>query len=178
MEADELVHVFLLLVLLPAWLAVGLGDWWCHRKAHIEYNAGAKESVVHLLLSAQAAVAVLAGLLFDINTLILAIMIAMFVLHEATTNLDLRFAYPARPFTKTELRIHDFLTAIPFAALCLVIATHMDAAFEMDFDLRWKDPPLPAAYLTGWIAASFGLNVLPYTEELMRCLKVASRNVR
>jgi hypothetical protein len=179
MMATDLIHGFILLVLLPVWLGVGLVDWNCHRKAGVEASPGPKESLLHLALSGEAAVAVLAGILFDINALVLAVMIGAFVLHEITTNIDVHIAYPARAITTTEMRAHDYLTAIPFAALCLVLATHSGQALALlglgaeapDWGLRWKTPSLPWGYILGWNAAALLFNILPYSEELLRGLR-------
>ncbi len=78
-----LVNLFLLLVLMPAWLLAGLADWWCHRRAYIEQNGGVKESLIHLVLSAQAAVAIMPAL--EINAASIANIGVMFVAHELTT---------------------------------------------------------------------------------------------
>jgi hypothetical protein len=178
---DSLIHGFILLVLLPAWLVVGLVDWNCHRKARVELTAGPKESALHLVLSGEAAIAVLSGVLLEINALVLTVIVVAFVAHEITTNIDVHIAFPARAFTTTEQRAHDFLTAIPFAAVCLVLSTHTGQLLAIfgqgdgaaDWTLRWKTPPLPLAYIVAWNSAALLLNVLPYTEELMRSLKAA-----
>jgi hypothetical protein len=176
-----LINLFLLTVLMPAWLLVGFADWWCHRKAHIEENVGVKESLIHLLLSAQAAVAIMPALLLEINAALILNMIVMFIAHELTTNLDVRVATPKRPLTPTEVRVHNFLTGIPFAGLLLVMATHSGQTAALfgvggaaaDFSLRWKEQPLPLAYIAGWIGAALIFNVLPFTEELLRGLRRA-----
>ena len=181
----DIVHTFLLIALLPAWLLVGLADWWLHRTSTIEKTSGVRESVVHLVLSGQAAAAILPALLFEINGLILALTISMFVAHELTTNLDVHLAVPARVITPAEIRIHNFLTAVPFAGVLLVLATHTDQAAALfgagntpvDFQLRWKTPALPTAYLLGWICAAAAFNVLPFLEELARCIR-ARRGLR
>lgn len=47
---DDAIRFLLMCVIVPLWLLVGLGDWLCHRLTHIERNAGAKESLLHLLM--------------------------------------------------------------------------------------------------------------------------------
>jgi hypothetical protein len=175
--AEDAIHGAILLVLLPSWLVVGLIDWYCHRKSKIELTTGVRESIIHLALSLEAATAILSAMLFEINAMVLTIIVTAFIAHEITTNIDVHIAFPARTFTTTEQRIHDFLTAIPFAAVCLILATHIDqvgAIFgfggsSADWGRRWKSPPLPMAYLIAWNAAALALNIGPYTEELIRC---------
>jgi hypothetical protein len=89
------------------------------------------------------------------------------------------FAAPRRNITATEQRIHDFLSAMPFAALLILIVSHGEqfaALFGMgaepaDFSIRWKDDPLPTWYLAAWLILS-PINGLLYLEEFIRCLKV------
>lgn len=178
-----ITYGFILLVLLPAWLLVGLGDWYCHRTSRIEVTAGTRESAMHLALSLEAAVGVLSALFFEINALILCVMIVAFVAHEITTTVDFHVADPRRNITPAEMRIHDYLTAIPFAALCLILMTHTDQLLaivgegqeEADWHVRWKSTPLPASYLVGWNIAAVLLNIGPYTEELIRCMRAARK---
>jgi hypothetical protein len=178
-----LVHTFILIVLLPAWLIVGLIDWWCHRVSRIEDTAGPRESILHLVLSGEAAAAILPALLLEINAAIIALMIVMLVVHEITSNIDLHIATPVRAFTTAELHVHNFLTAIPFAGVLLVMATHSEQSAALfgvgdasaDFSLRWKDPPLPLGYLIGWLSAAVLFNIVPFTEELLRGLRKARK---
>lgn len=113
---SELIHTFLLTALLPSWLLVGLTDWWLHKRSDFEHTAGVRESLLHLALSAQAAAAILPALLFEINALILVVMILMFLAQELTTKLDVHIAAPARVITPAEICIHNFLTAVAFAS--------------------------------------------------------------
>lgn len=179
--ASTLIHAFVLLVLLPAWLLVGLGDWWCHRRTRIEDTAGPRESALHLALAGEAAVAVLPALFFEINALILVVIVVAFVAHELTTTLDFHIATPARSITPLEMRLHDYLTAIPFASMLLIFATHTEQALAIfgagsenaDWGLRWKSPQLPLSYLVVWLLAAGCLNITPFLEEFLRCLRVS-----
>lgn len=184
--AITLIHQFLLVILLPTWLLVGLTDWWCHRKSSIETTSGARESILHLALSLEAAVAILSAMVLEINALVLVIVGVSFIAHEITTNVDIHIALPQRLFTTTEQRVHDFLTAIPFAGVLLLFATHTDQAQAIlgfgdtaaDWKLRLKTEPLPLSYLVTWNIAALALNVGPYVEELIRCLRMNKSSVR
>ncbi len=180
-----IIYGFILLVLLPAWLLLGVADWYCHRKSHIESTSGARESALHLALACEAATGALSAMFFEINALVLCVMAAAFVVHEITTGVDFHIAAPERRITPVEMRIHDYLTAIPFAVLCLVMMTHTGQLLAIvglgnepaDWALRWKSTPLPTSYLVAWIAASFVLYVVPFTEEFIRCLRAARKRV-
>jgi hypothetical protein len=179
MNATNIIHIFVLLVLLPAWLLLGLADWFCHRKARVEVTSGPRESAIHILLSTLAAVAILPGLFLEINATVLLVMAGAFIAHEVATTWDVRLAVQSRAFTVREQRIHDYLTAVPVLALGLILATHIDQAAALlglgdvraDFHVRFKNPPLPTEYLVSWIGATVVLNQIPFAEELWRGIR-------
>ena len=171
----------LLYLVLPLWVLVGAADWLCHRRAHIEGTTGPTESVIHLALLAEAGVPLLAGLLLEINAAVLALMIGFLLLHEVTGYIDVRYASAHRVIAPIEQRVHDYLAAIPFAALLLVIADNWMAALSLigqaplDIGLRWKARPLPVEYVVGIVAAVALFNGLPFLEELWRGLRLRYR---
>ncbi len=178
MEVQHVASILLLGLLLPIWLVFGIADWWRHRVTFIEATSGWRESGLHLLLVAETGVAVLAAMWFEINALILALCILAFLAHEMTTNLDVGFASHRRMITAGEQRVHDYLTAIPFAVLiviCVIHPSQFAALFgagqeAADFSLRWKEQPLPTWYLATWLLLS-PINALLYLDELVRCLR-------
>lgn len=158
---------------LPLWMAAGLADWWCHRRTAIATTSGVRESLFHLLLFAQMGVGVLAALLLQINALLLALLAALFVLHELTAWVELRFVVSRREVRPVEQMVHSFMELLPLAGLLLlavVAATPADAG-AAQWGLRWKDQPLPVAYVAAAIIAAVLLNLLPLLEELQRCLR-------
>ena len=80
--------IILMYFILPLWLAAGFADWLCHRASHIETTTGAKESLLHLLMFAEIGLPLLAAMFLEINGLIIAFMILMFLVHEATALWD------------------------------------------------------------------------------------------
>lgn len=178
MDIQSVTALLILGVLLPLWILFGLADWYQHRKTSIQTTSGWRESALHLLLTAEAGVAVLAALYLEINSLVLALGIGAFVAHEITTGLDVGYATDRRQVSATEQRIHDYLTAIPLSILLLMCATHPAALFGLlgigdtpaDFSIRMKSPPLPGWYLAGFLALC-ALNALAFVEELIRCLR-------
>lgn len=180
MEADAVVSLMFYFVI-PLWLLAGVGDWVCHRVSDIQHTTGAKESIIHLLMFAEAGTALIAALFFEINALIVAVLIAMFVLHEATGWWDIRYASTRREISHYEQHAHSFLEVTPLMAALLVIVLHWEQFLALSglgleparFTLEWKSPPLPLALSLGTLAAAFLLEILPYCEELWRCLRAA-----
>jgi hypothetical protein len=114
-DRDRAVRALLTYVLLPAWTITGILDWYWHRQTKIECNAGAHESITHLLMALEAGAGVMLALFFEIEAGVLAGMLAAAVLHEATVMWDVGYALPRRPIRQRELHTHSFLEAFPFA---------------------------------------------------------------
>ena len=66
----------------------------------------------------------LAGMFLNINALIIAMMIAAFLIHEATAFWDVSYATTARTVAPVEQHVHSFLEMIPLVALVSVISLH------------------------------------------------------
>jgi hypothetical protein len=159
-------------VLLPAWILFGLADWYFHKKSDIAHTSGWRESGLHLLLTGQAGFGVLLAMFFEVTTLVALILICLYVAHELTTGADVTWATPRRNVIAHEQRVHDYLTAIPFAALFATIIIHPAAwawadGGAPDWDLRLRENFPPAWYLTIFLLAS-SLNALAYLEEFVR----------
>jgi hypothetical protein len=175
----QIAQYILMYFVLPLWLAAGLADWFCHRASHIEVTAGPKESVFHLLSLAEMGVPVVLALFFEINALVIAVMLTAFALHEFTTWLDLRYASSTRAITPIEQQVHSFLEVVPLMGLAFIVLLHWGqflALFGLGsesarFTLALKQEPLPPAYTLAAIIAAVLLNVVPFTEELIRGLR-------
>jgi hypothetical protein len=48
-------------IIMPVWSLAGFLDWLWHRQTTIETTSGAKESVMHLLMMAEAGAPILTG---------------------------------------------------------------------------------------------------------------------
>jgi hypothetical protein len=172
---------YLLYVLLPAWFAPGVLDWWQHRRTDIEHTAGVKESAIHLLMMAEVGAPIALVLLCEVNPAVLAVMAAAVAAHEATALWDVKTAVDSgREVRPIEQHIHSFLESLPFMGTAAIACLHwkevrqlLDA--EGAWRLQWKKNPLPGHYLVGVAAAIAGLIALPYGEELLRCLRAAAR---
>jgi hypothetical protein len=178
MQANAATYALMYFVL-PLWLAAGFADYLCHRRAAIAVRSGAKESLIHLLLFGEMAVPVLGAIFFEIDALVIAAMIAAFLLHEATALWDVSYATATREVTQIEQHVHSFLEMMPLTALVLVVILHWPqfaALFGLGtesarFALVLKQPPLPWLYVGVIFAAILLFEVLPYIEELVRGLR-------
>ncbi|WP_028310794.1 hypothetical protein [Derxia gummosa] len=180
MPADP-SHLILLYVLMPLWFSAGIADWLCHRASDIEHTAGAKESLIHLLMFGEVGAALVAGLLLDINALVIVFAFAMFFVHEATALWDVSYAVTRRRVSPFEQHVHSFLEMIPLMAALTIAALHWPQALAAlglgDEPARWeiarKPDPLPAAYVVTVLGAAFLIEFLPFVAELRRGLRAA-----
>ncbi|MFI9383413.1 diguanylate cyclase/phosphodiesterase [Kutzneria sp. NPDC052558] len=172
---------YLLYVLLPAWFAPGVLDWWQHRRTDIQHTAGVKESAIHLLMMAEVGIPVTLVLLCEINPAVLAVMAAAVAAHEATALWDVKTAVDSgREVRPIEQHIHSFLESLPFMGTSAIACLHWRQVrqflrAEGAWRLQWKKNPLPSGYLVGVAAAIGALIALPYGEELIRCVRAARR---
>jgi hypothetical protein len=169
----------LMYLVFPLWVAAGLTDWACHRRTGIEATSGLKENLLHLAMSAEVGLGMLAVALLEVNAAVLALVLAVFVVHELTVYWDLHYTTPLRKVAPFEQMVHSFLELLPLLSLALLAAMQWEQALALvgmgpaaaDFSLRLKDQPLPPSYLVGALLAAVLLNGLPLLEETWRCLK-------
>jgi hypothetical protein len=183
-DAEAATRRFLLYGVLPLWFVPSVADWWMHRRSHIEDTSGVRESAVHALMMAEAGIPVAAGLLAKVNPLVLGTMAGAALAHGATAVWDVTIATHEREVRPVEQHIHSFLEVLPLTAAAFTACLHWDmvrATVHGDSRAeRWKllpkDRPLPAPYLAGIAGAIGAFVVLPYTEEMVRCLRARRRS--
>ena len=170
-------RLLLMYGVVPAWILAGLVDWWCHRRTGIERTSGLPENLFHWLLFGEAGVALVAVGLLEIDAAVLLLVAAAFLVHEATTFVELRYTVPLRDVRPFEQMVHSFMEILPLLVLALVAVMAWDqvlALFEggaPDLALQPKAQPWPAGYLLAVAGAVLALNVLPLAEEGLRCLR-------
>ena len=106
-------------------------------------------------------------------------MIVAFLVHQATSLWDVRYAVTVRDVTPVEQQVHSFLEMLPLMAILFVISLHwgqFQALFGFGsetarFDLRWKEEPLPATYVLTILSVTFLFEIIPFMEELIRGLR-------
>jgi hypothetical protein len=175
----QIAQYILMYFVLPLWLAAGLADWFCHRATRIEVTSGPTESVFHLLGLAEMGVPVVLALFFEINALVIAVMIGAFLVHELTVWLDLRYTENKREIMPIEQIVHSFVEILPLMGLGFIVLLNGGqflALFGLGnesarFTLGLKQQPLPLSYSLTAVAAAIVFNVIPYTEELIRSLR-------
>jgi hypothetical protein len=183
MDVASLLQNFLLYAVIPAWLCAGLADWACHRATDIESTGGTKESLLHVAQLSEVGLPLLAALFFEINALVIAAMIGGLLLHQATATWDVRWANATRTIPPVEQHVHSVLEMAPvmvFAGFAILNwpAVHdlMQGHLSLSFTL--KEQPLPTAYLTALTLAVLAMGVVPYGEELLRCLRAGRSRSR
>jgi hypothetical protein len=120
---------------------------------------------------------VLCALLLEINSGVLAIMIACLVLHELTTIWDVRYASRARVIAPVEQHVHSLMETIPLMGLLFMIALHWQSFIGLfglapaRFDLVWKQTSLSWTYIAAVLAGALVFEVAPFVEELLRGIR-------
>jgi hypothetical protein len=159
---------------LPAWLAAGAADWWCHRRSSIERTSGEKESRLHLLLFAQVAVPVSIALWLEITAGLMALFTASVVAHMLTSWWDTSYAQPTRHIAPVEQQIHSWLEMLPLFALLIVGALHIEELREPRWSFAVRAEPLPAPWIAG-MSLAFAAGAALIFEEWWRSARSAPR---
>lgn len=183
LDAGLLLRQYLLFFILPLWMLAGLTDYVLHKRTRIEETAGIKESVLHALQLGEAGFPVLLALLLEINALIILFMLVGLVLHEVTALLDVSYASSRRYVSPLEQHVHSFMEVLPLMAVSFITVMYWNqfaALFGFGpetprFDLHPKSHPISPVYLAVLLLCIACFIVLPYTEELWRCFRAASR---
>lgn len=182
-DTATLIRDYLLFFILPMWIIAGLADYYLHRRTLIQHTSGTRESVLHALQVGEAGLPVLMGLLLDINALVILFMLIAVVVHEATALYDLYYTIHRRYISPLEQHIHSFLELLPLMGVSFVTILYWNqfvALFGIGpeaprFALAWKEPPLSPVYLVGLFTVIGLMILLPFGEELWRCVKAARR---
>lgn len=178
-----LVRHYLLYFILPLWILAGLTDYFLHKRTRIEMTSGTKESILHILILqlGEAGVPVVFGLLFDINALIIAVMLGALVVHEATALWDVTYAHTRRYIGPLEQHVHSFLELLPIMAVSFITILYWNQFLALlgvgsqvpHFEFRSKVNAVPTAYLIAFFFSIAIFIALPYGEELWRCIRTA-----
>ena len=167
---------------LPIWLIAGFADYLCHRATNIAKTSGTKEALIHLLMLAEVGIPIAMALHFEVNALIIGIMLVMYFVHEATAMWDVIYASEHREITPIEQHVHNYLGMLPLLGLLIVVLLHWGQFLALfgwgeeaaRLGLIEKSPPVPWSYTIGILTAVALLAVLPYLEELWRCMRAGS----
>lgn len=181
----EAVRRYMLYVLLPLWLVPGVVDWASHKKTKIEATSGTTESVLHALMMTEIGIPITLGLFCEINSTTLRLMFLSALVHELTAFCDVVYTSPRRKITAIENMTHSFLEVLPFTAVSFVACLHWDQVAAMFGDkakertgLRLKLLPASGLYRAKILSAVAVCVVLPFAEELYRCVRYQLKNGR
>ncbi|MEU6148129.1 diguanylate cyclase [Streptomyces sp. NPDC047081] len=185
-DVGDVTTRYLLYGLLPSWFVPGLADWVMHRRTRIEETAGTKESLIHSLMMAEVGIPIALTLRYEVNPLLLTVQLGGAAVHEATALWDVRTAVESdREVKPLEQHIHSFLESLPFGALAALMCLHADQVKALLRGGRghpdaWRPVPrrrpLSRGYVAGIAVAVGGCVLLPYGEELLRCVRTARRD--
>lgn len=178
-DTAETTRNFVLYFAMPLWMSMGFADYLCHRATQIERTSGLKESLLHSLLLMEMAIPVALCLYFEVTPLILVLMIAAFLVHEATALWDVAYAQERRQIWLIETHIHSYLGVLPFMMGSFVICLNWNQFLSLfgvgneppRFELIWKQPQFPVWYHVLLNGLLLVLLVIPYAEEAWRCLR-------
>jgi hypothetical protein len=169
----------LLFGIAPLWILAGTADFGCHRVMRIEQSTGARESLLHLLMIFELAVAALCPLIFQPNALLFTLMLSACIAHELTVWADLSYAESRRRVPWFEQWVHALQQSLPWAWLggwmlvntpqALALFGAGEAAVSWNFESR--QTPLPAGYLPAFLLASGLLVAGPFLYEFWRCAR-------
>ena len=167
----------------PLWVLAGLLDWACHRRTNIESTGGIQESLMHWLMFGQIGVGMLFVAFCEVNAAVLAVVLGVFLVHEATVYVELRYAVPRRKVGPFEQMVHSVLELLPLSSFVLLAVCawpQAQAASGLggkpaDWTFHGKREPWPAAYLWGAALAAALFNALPLAQESIACLRFRSR---
>ncbi|MBL0729256.1 diguanylate cyclase [Piscinibacter sp. HJYY11] len=176
----HLLERLLLGALLPVWMLAGLADWACHRRERIELSAGWKESALHLLMLGELGLAVLLLLWCQVTATVLLLVLVACVLHEITLWLDLTYASSKRVIPPIEQWVHGLQMGLPWLGLLTLCIAHRGQALALlglgpeavDWSLRLREPPVPAAAKAAVLAGAALMVVLPFLQEWQRARAV------
>jgi hypothetical protein len=179
-DVEQASRTFLTFVLLPLWMVPGFGDYLCHRASKIERTSGTHESLTHLLMISSTGAGIGAGMFFEVNELVLAIMIAMAIAHEAIVVWDVGYAAGLRPSSPIEQHMHSFLEVLPLTALAFTMCLNPAAVADLagrgtrprQFRFEKKRRPAAPMQVAGISLLAIGSLFVPYAEEFVRCWRV------
>jgi hypothetical protein len=177
--ADEATRRYLMYIIMPVWSIAGFLDWLWHRQTKIETTSGVKESIMHLLMMAEAGAPILTGLFLEMNAGALALMGAGWLIHDLTVAWDVSYTASRRIIYPREQHTHGYMQTIPFDIVAVLACLHPEQSLALfglgkekpDFKLRFRKPPVPLKDFAAIVACMGLVSGLPHVEELWRCYR-------
>lgn len=182
---DDVARRFLMYAVMPIWSVSGFLDWLWHKQTKIETTSGVKESVMHLIMMAEAGVPILAGMFLEMNAGTLAMIGAGWLLHEATVAWDVKYTLSRRTIYTREQITHSYMEKVPFDILVTFACLYPEQFLALlrlgserpDFKLRFRKKPIPLKDFVAIIVGMGVVSALPHLEELWRCYRAKSEGL-
>jgi hypothetical protein len=183
--ADDATRRYLMYIIMPVWSIAGFLDWLWHRQTKIETTSGVKESIMHLLMMAEAGAPILTGLFLEMNAGALALMGAGWLIHDLTVAWDVSYTASRRIIYPREQHTHGYMQTIPFDIVAVLACLHPEQSLALvglgpekpDFKLRFRKPPVPLKDFAAIVACMGLVSGLPHVEELWRCYRAQQSGV-
>lgn len=178
LSTRELVFHLILYVILPLWGVTAFVDWCCHRASKIEHTTGVRESLIHSIMGIQVGIPIVLGIVFRINVLVFLLCVAAWLAHEVVAHWDVAVATDARRISLWEVHAHSYLATIPFYLIALIAVLNPETVLKtITFDwsgqmklVALEQPIGGSNYLKVYLGLMTVICVVPYTEELIRCV--------
>jgi hypothetical protein len=180
--ANQGAAILLMFAVLPVWIVAGLADYFCHRATRIEETSGTRESLLHFLQFLLVGAPVTAALFLYPNAGFFLFAFVCILLHHGVAALDLVYTDGIRRIAPREQMVHSFLEIVPITAFLLLAVIYWPQFLSMlglGLEPSHFFPEmrlLPPGYIAAILGAAVVLNLLPYIEELWRCLRQANRH--
>ena len=183
--SDDVARRFLLYAVMPIWSVAGFLDWLWHKQTRIETTSGTKESVMHLIMMAEAGAPILTGMFLEVNAGSLALMGAGWLLHEATVAWDVRYTLSRRKIYTREQITHSYMEKVPFDILVTFACLYPEQLLSLlrlgsqrpDLKLRVRKKPVPLKDFIAIVAAMGLISGVPHLEELWRCYRAQRKGI-
>ena len=141
-----------------------------------------KESMFHWLLLAEGAIALFTALMYLPSKALVSCLMAVWILHQLTTWLELRYVIAQRLISPIEQMLHSFLEVIPFALVLIVGVVAMiqePPGLVTGWSFIRRDLSQSAmAEISIWVALVFCFILVPFVEESNRCFRQLRRGAR
>jgi hypothetical protein len=172
-------------VVMPVWSVAGFLDWLWHRQTKIETTSGTKESVMHLIMMAEAGAPILTGLFLEMNAGAFALMGAGWLLHELTVAWDVKYTLSRRKIFTREQHTHSYMQTIPFDIVMTLACLYPEQSMALfgvgpekaDFSLRFRKAPVPLKDFAAVVTCMGLVSGLPHVEELWRCYRAERKGL-
>ncbi len=165
--------------IMPIWSIAGFLDWLWHKQTRIETTSGVQESIMHLVMMAEAGVPILTGMFLETNAGSMALMGTGWLLHEATVAWDVSYTLSRRKIYAREQLTHTYMESVPFAIVVTFACLYPEQFLALlgagpekaDFELRFRKKPIPLTHFAVIVAGMGVVSGLPHLEELWRCYR-------